>query len=368
MMGPKRYKSWARGHRNAAKVFDPVEQQMYGAYQPQLGAIDREREVRRAYYDRLMKNLGGFAGALAPLLGGGQGAMNSLYGQGANTMSGGGTGFGALLDADQAANAAAGNMTLDAIDSPAELQGGEAGDVLAGVAGWIPSTMMKETGSAWGDRMANFPKEAGLQANLMMKDLLKQAQEEDTQFSGRIQDVIAGMAGDRVKLRQGAAADKAAAADARRQWYLKLAALELSRGNAKRADEYLRLANQREGRYAAKDKGLDPNGNLLPGFRRNPKTGVVEKIPSSGKGKTPDWGKIQKDMANDIDDLYDEVPNPNPLVGGVLKQPFTYKKAFGFLWSKYSGMVKNKARLRKLIEQILATNGFKKAPASAGPD
>jgi hypothetical protein len=387
MMG-KRYPGWARRHPNAAKVFDPVEQQMYGAYQPELSAIDRERETRRSYYDRLMRNLGGFAGAIAPLLSGGPGAMRDLYGQGANTMTAGGTGYGAVLNADQAANAAAGNTVLDAINSPAQLQGGDAGGVLAGAAGWIPATMMNETGGAWGDRMANFPKEAGLQANLMMKDLLRQAAEEDASFSGKIQDVIAGMAGDRSKLRQGMAADKAAAADAQREWYLKLAALEMSRGNAKRANEYLRLANQREKRYTSKDKGLDVDGNPLPGYRVNPKTGKVEKIPGGGKKGssastvpgTPAYrakalanvGKAQPNMEKDIAAMIKpaDLTQPGTQLGDTIKP--SYKQGYSQLWGKYKYLAVTpaaKKALQQAIRRLLAAAGIYPdgSPTPPGP-
>jgi hypothetical protein len=218
----------------------------------------------------------------------------------------------------------------------------------------------------------------------MMKDLLKQAQEEDTQFSGRIQDVIAGMAGDRVKLRQGAAADKAASTDARREWYLKLAALELSRGNAKRADEYLRLANQREGRYTAKDRGLDPDGNPLPGYRVNPKTGRVEKIPG-GKGSSAstvpgtsayrakalaDVGKAQAKIEKDIAGMIRpaDLTRPGTQLGDTVKPP--YKQAYTQLWQKYAYLAVTpaaKKALQQAIRRLLAAAGIYPRDGGKGP-
>jgi hypothetical protein len=352
---------WARKHPTAARSFSPIENQIYSEYQPQLSAMSRERDVQRRYYDRLMQNLGGFAGALGPLLGGIPGAVRGAYDQGANTMTAGGEGYGGVLNADQAANAAAGNQLLGAIDSPAHLEGGDAGGVLAGYAGWIPSTMMKETGAAWADRAGNFPKEAGLQANLMMKDLLRQASESDQEFSGRINDVLSGLPGARADLFQQRREARGQARDDRRDWYLKLAALEMSRGNADRANQYLKLANQRENRYANKDMGFNAQGGLLPGYKMGPNGPV--KIGAGKKPKVVDWGDIQADIADE--DLTVRGADPNKPWAGEIDLPMDYKTAYQTLWAKYSGMVKDKKRLRRLINKILRAKGIVKPPANS---
>lgn len=368
-MGPKRYAKWARNHPTAARTFNSVDQEIYGAYQPELAAIDRERKTRQDYYGRLMKNLGGFTSALGPMLSGIPGAIQGSANQSGDTMTYGANSYGNMLNADQAANAAAGNVTLDAINSPAQLAGGDAGSVLAGYAGWIPSTMMKEQGAAWSDRAKNFPKEAALQSNLMMRDLLRGAQEDDKGFSGQITDVLSGLAGDRVKLGREKQDARYEAQDRQREWYLKMAALEMSRGNAARADQYLKLANQREYRYENKDRGYDVNGNLLPGFKMGPNGPV--KIGTPKKPKTVDWGGIQNDMADE--GLSTKGTDPaRPWSTTQIDLPMDYKTAYQTLWAKYSGMVKDKKRLRRLINKILKSKGIVKSnpnmiPGKMGP-
>src|SRR3990167_6298672 len=112
----KRYAQWARRHPTAARAFDPLDQEIYGAYQPELAAIDRERKARQEYYGRLMKNLGGFTSALGPMLSGIPGAIQGSANQAGDTMTYGAGAYGNMLNADQAANAAQANETLAAIN------------------------------------------------------------------------------------------------------------------------------------------------------------------------------------------------------------------------------------------------------------
>src|SRR3990167_8848885 len=242
-------------------------------------------------------------------------------------------------------------------------QGENMGNVLYGVGGFLLAQSLTEAGASFGAQAAlepSFAQRIGqLEAGNVHREGLK-GLDEFTQALVEARSQKPTMIQDLIAQRKGLAADER---DAQRDWYLKLAALEMSRGNNARAEEYLRLAQGKEQRYTAKDKGTDVSGNPLPGYRRNPKTGKVEKIPKNEQ-ETPDWGDIQANMAEDADDFFSEVPNPDPYGSGTVKKQFTYKEAYQALWAKYSGKVKNKGRLRRLINQILKAKGFKKTTAA----
>lgn len=300
-MGRKKYERWARNHRGAARAFDPVEQGLYGMYKPQLDMMSRQREMEREYYDRLSRNLSGFTQALGGLLAGGGDAMRGLYNDGANSMTYSAGAYGQGLNADQAAVAGANNQVLGAIGAPegAMQSGGDAGGVLAGVAGWLPSTMMGEQGQAWGERMDHFPQEAALQANLMMKDIIRQAAEADKEWSGKVSDVLSGMGASRMDM-QDRLLSRKSAAQKERLAYLKFQSDQAYRaylqakgeGDMKRADEYLKIAQDTNRRLINESAGLDYYGN--------PK----KEKPSEKSGPSrSDRSIAQKDIQESSEDI-----------------------------------------------------------------
>ena len=165
--------------------------------------------------------------------------------------------------------------------------------------------------------------------------------------------------------------------DDKRDWYLAQAKLAMSQGNYERANAYYALSVQRENRYAQssartaarlenKDRGLDINGNLLPGFKVG-KNGKVVKVKSPSSSDGPDWGDIQHDISNDTDDLTKEIDDPNAIVPGQkVKVNMGYDEAFRILFGRYSGMVKDKVRLKKMIKKVLASKGIKPKKSSIG--
>ena len=145
-----------------------------------------------------------------------------------------------------------------------------------------------------------------------------------------------------------------------RDWYLQQAAIADRMGDNSRSNEYLRLAREREQRMINQSRGLDIYGAPLPGYKI--KGGQVIKIPKAGAGKTVDWGKLQKDIATEDITIKETIPGKTVL--GVeypseeVERKMTYREAFDYLMSVYSGMVKNKGRLKKLIRRVLKTKGL----------
>ena len=276
------YNQWARNHANASRVFDPVEQQMYGTYKPQLDAINYERQKAEAAQRRRMGDLAGFTQAIMGMLGEISPAVRGAYGEGAETMSAGGEGYGGVLNQNMRDNAAQGNSLLEVLGSGQRLEGGDAGSVLAGVAGWLPAEMMKTQGQAYGDMFAQMPKEASFQAQLQMKQLLAEAAETDEDFSAQIKDVLSGMGATRedflaqrreMNLAQQEYKLKQIESD--RDFWLQQQALYLQQGKMKLAQQAEKRAQQAQQRYNYESQGRDSNGDPMPGYTVNPKTGTL---------------------------------------------------------------------------------------------
>lgn len=389
------YQKWARNHGAAARVFNPVEQQVYSMFQPQLTAIDTERKNRQDYYKRLMGDLTGFTTALMGMLGGIGPAIGGAYSQGADTVRASGEGYGSVQDATMAANAAQGNEVLANIDAPEGqmLSGGESGDVLAGLGGWIPETLLRQQGGAYAEAAGQLPKTASIEAQLTMKDLLQQAQDEEDEFSSQVLSVLQGLPGARQELRD-AQMDRVAdqqdfALDqlkAERDWYMKQAYLALAQGDRERANQYLELANQRETRIQNEQAGLSPTGEVLPDYYRDAQGRIVPKgykynnkgilvrtkTPGSGGGKdTPAdlAGADQKVVSQYQDDIDRYIKgnlikeNPRPPFNPILP---SYEEAFQTLWARFKNLVKTaKGRtiLKNAIIAALRAQGITKAPA-----
>jgi len=273
------YNQWARNHANAAKVFDPVEQQVYGTVKPQLDAINYERQKAEAAARRRMGDLAGFTQAIMGMLGEISPAVRGAYGEGSETMRAGGTGFGDVLNTNMAANAAQGNTLLDVLGAPEgqKLQGGDAGSVLAGVAGWLPADMMAKQGEAYGKMFAEMPKEASFQAQLEMKKLLADAAQTDDDFSQEIMGVLGGLPNIREELKQQRIAQnldkqkmRLAQLEEEHDYYMKQQALLLSQGRYKLAKEAGARAERAQRRYEYESQGRDYEGNLKPGYAEAP--------------------------------------------------------------------------------------------------
>lgn len=327
-MGPKRYTQWLRNHPNAGRVFNPVDQQIYGQVAPQLQQLEYERKQREAFNQRRMHDLAGFTQAVMGMLGEIAPAIRGAYGEGAQTMESGGTGYGDVLNQALGANAAAGNSLLDVLGAPegAQIQGGDAGGVLAGLAGWVPATMMGEQGKAYGDAAAQLPKTASITSQMEMRSLLAQAQQDDEDFRQQIQGVLSGLPGARQDLLQQRAAQNQAQVEFRmkkladeRDWWLKKQALYISQGRLDLARQAEKRAQSVERRMTMETAGRDAWGDPMPGYTVDPRTGGlippgykvdkqgnVVKVGSSGGGAKFTPGQVQ-DQITKVDASKDDI-------------------------------------------------------------
>lgn len=389
------YDRWARNHATAAKVFDPVEQQMYGMYKPQLDAINYERQKAEAAGRRRMGDLAGFTQAIMGMLGEISPAVRGAYGEGAETMRAGGSGYGDLLNVDMGRTAAAGNTLLDVLGSGQRVEGGDAGSVLAGMAGWLPAEMLQKQGAAYGDMFAQLPKEASFQAQLEMKNLLADAAQTDDDFSNEILGILNGMPSTRVDLQNQRREQKLAQQEYKlkqlseeRDFWLKRQALLLSQGKLKLAQQAERRAQQAQQRYNYESQGRDSNGDPMPGYTVNPKTGllippdyhidkngnVVKDSSSSSRRKfTPSQAaSMIETIEGKREDIHADIVAAvqagqwTPTSGDLKGR----RKLGQQIFEKYkhlAGTPTAKKRLRKLIAEVLA-KATKMGPPAPGGD
>ena len=310
------------------------------------------------------------------------GVVQGIYGTAGESISGLAKGFSGEMQGIANAQAAEQTNMLSGTGQEGAVrnQGENMGNVMYGVQGYNPATTLGTQGAA-------FASDAALQPAFAMGEAGRRASELYEDGLGGLSDFameLAKLEGERPLFERELMAERRALRDeeqqrtwaaqdrkqeqleSEREWFLKMAAYYNAIGDDKRAQQYLDLARQREKRMRNSSAGLDANGNPKPGYRTNPKTGRVEKVPTpKKKGSTAaKWGELQQDMADDVEGFVEEVRNPDPYVGGTIEQKIPRAEAYARLWNKYSGLVRNKGRLKRLINQILDRAGFPKPGAS----
>jgi hypothetical protein len=393
--GVKPQQFYAR-HPVASKTFDPVEGQLYGLIQPQLTGIAHERQMAADLWNRRMQNLTGFSAALMPYLQQVPGNINAPYIGGADAVESASGGFGQRLNDDTAGQASKANDVLGSINAPAgQMQsGGDPGGVLAGMGG-MEAALMRASGAKFANAAAQLPKTASLEQLQAMKDLQNKAGEADAGFSSDILQVLQGLPAARAQIQKQATSDrldqqKAALAQIKFEadQHYKNAMLALYSGDRKRYAAELKLAQQKENRYAQASAGLLPDGNPRPGYHLdpsgtvakdgwhiNPQTGIPVKDKSPGtKGsaaKTSPGAKDVRTVAqyqDDIDRYISKLGHEaDPAEAASRGVPAfstvypDYKTAYARLWARFKNTVstpKGQAALKAAIIAALAAAGI----------
>lgn len=384
---------WAAAHPNAAKVFDPAEQAVYSAVAPQLSAIAFERKRTAENNARMLRDLGQFTAALAPYLSRVGPDIRNTYGQGAAGIQAAGTGYGSVLNQQQAALAGGANETLNAIGAPSgqQVQGGDAGGVLAGLAGWIPSVMMQQQGAGLGAAADQLPYTSSLESQIQGKHMLDQAQQDDQGFSQKVLEIMQQIPGLRTQAanaaaKQGLDAAKFAQSQAKFEsdQHYKNAMLALYQGDRKRYASELKLAQQKADVAANATMGLDAAGNPKPGYHleggqvvkdgwKLGPNGIPKKVPTpksgtKGAALTPNarasnmntvLGKEKDITKTDLPALAKQtgyaalLKQPNPAPKEVARLQKSMARA---LWVRYAPLAATpeaKRALRSMIARLV---------------
>jgi hypothetical protein len=371
-----------------------VDVRLDAEFNPLMEALLFERKQNQDYNSRLMHDLGGFTNAVMGRLGGIAPQIGNAYAGAAGAQGAMGDGYGAILNRDQAADAGRVNDVLGTIGAPEgqKLSGGDAGGVLAGLAGWIPSQMLQSQGDALAGAAANLPNNASIQAQIEMHKLLGQAKEEDSEFGEQVRQLLAKKPGLRAEIQASITKDNLAVQKMQldqfnddRNYWLKMQAYYQSVGKLKLSQQAAKRAQQAENRYANASAGLDAWGNVAPGYVRQPDGTIVKRYkpaaPAKGKGAaglTPNAkSEILQRVLNQEDDIVKKaLPNigkssgldklltgMGPPVPAKLKA--ARAKAIKLLWERYSGAAttpESKKALRKMLTRIVRDY----APTSGG--
>lgn len=330
------------------------------------------------------------------------GLVSQIYGTAGDDIVGYAKGFSGQLQGIATADAAQQTRMLSGTGQEGAVrnQGENMGNVLYGAGGVIPGRSMKETGAAFASQAALEPAYAARIGQLKASEAYQEGLSGLDQFTEAITDAR----GQRLEIEQdllGQRQDtidaeyKAANAERDRQWkilkderdyYLRQQYLALARGDKKRAAEYLKLAQIREQRMkdtqeriAANTKGLDENGNLLPGFKRDA-SGRIVKITAKPKTKTETPAQKAAAARKEREDEFREIRVQAIDEAGKLVTPATltspekrppYQVAFRKLWNLYKdwlrfagpgGQAKMRSRLTKMIHDALVEAGFQATP------
>ena len=298
----KNFATWARNHPNAAKAFDPVAQQLYSGYHPQISALQQMKKDMDASYAAKYQNLATVVAGLLGDLGKIPGMVSEPYTQGANAMSAAGTGYGNLLNTDAGATAATDNAKLAQLGSGQTVQGGtDSGNALAGMAGWLPASMMNTQGAAFTKEAQGLPQVAQQQALALAKQFMDQQTQDTSDWQNQMQSLVSGIPGDYSKAQasyQSASLaqqkqDLAQATADEDYWY-KQAQIQLAGGRidlAKQSGARARAAAQRAGdtqkRLDLGTQGSHMNGNPKPGYAWNKTHTAIIKDPKANPSMNP---------------------------------------------------------------------------------
>lgn len=371
--------------RPRAPVADPLDAQVRSEFAPLLQAILFERQQKRDYNSRLMHDLGGFTNAVMGKLGGISPMISKAYDAAAAAQGAFGSGYGASFNAAQAADAGRINDVLKTIGAPEGQQasGGDAGAVLAGLGGWIPSQMLSTQGGALAGAAAHLPENASVQAQIELNRLMGQAKEDDDAFGNEVTALLSKVPGLKAELREQATKENLAKQKMRldqinddRNYWLKMQAYYMSIGKLKLAQQAEKRSQMAEQRYAYETQGRDAYGNVAPNYRQLPNGQIVPRYkPSAPRGAkggatlTPNAkAEILQSTLNQEDDIVKKALPGIAKTSGLDKlltamgPPVPKKlaaarqKAAKALWERYSGRAitpESKRALRKMIARVI---------------
>ncbi|GIV03986.1 MAG: hypothetical protein KatS3mg015_2816 [Fimbriimonadales bacterium] len=307
------------------------------------------------------------------------GRIQGLYQTAGSDIAGYAKGFGGEIAQIAAQDAAEQQNMLSGTGQEGAVRNEGAGmsDVLYGAYGWSPAKKFAETGAAYASDAALQPAFATQFAAQEAWNLHQEGLGNLVEFAKAIAEARAGkpalvqeLLDRRLKL-QYEREDRALARKKwEMDWFLKMAAYYNMIGDNKRADFYMKRAMMA-------DRGLTVDGAPRPGYHIDPNSGMVVKdgwhhvrrggrwVPerdSSSTKRDDLWGDIQRDMASESFTITEVTP-PTVIAGVTVPgervtRKMTYKEAFAYLWNKYSGLVKNKGRLRRLIDKVLRNAGI----------
>lgn len=320
------------------------------------------------------------------------GRIQSIYGNAASDIGGLAQAFsGSLRDTATAEAANQQRMLSGTGQEGAVRNEGEAmGNVTYGLGGYIPARSLTEAGAAFGAQAALEPSFAARIGQDKASELYREGLGGLDEFSRAMNEVRTGQFDVEQELLSGrydalndARSSALKASDSaykrlkdERDFLVKQAYLALAQGDRARSNEYLALAREKESRMANQAKGLDAEGNVLPGYTLDANGDVVKidkkktAAASTNRKKArqereDEFLKMQQELPKDIADL--AIEDKNPFTGATTRKLPSYQVAFRKLMEKYKyllrygtagGQQKLRKRITDAIEAALAAEGI----------
>lgn len=337
---------WAK--MRAREIINAQVKAIQQAKQMYQDEINADADEQRGKYDQLARGLQAmnFPGQIQSIFGGAAGSIEGMAGA---------MGAGQAAQTDAQAGALQNMVSGTGQEGSMASMGGILGDVTGGMYGEIPGQAFGDSGKAFAAQAALEP---GLALQIGYGDVETSRREQMKglkDFMLQIAEARSGQPGLRMELASARREELAGERDAEREWRLKLAAMYLSQGKFKLAQQQMDLANRRHKLNVRKQtvaekkaQGLGPTGKPLP---QDPK-------------KAPDIPAIRQDISQDAAEMFDVVQTPgaNPWDDPVEStKPWAYEKAFKTLWARYKGSMPGK-KLRRVINEVLIAAGIVPPP------
>ena len=213
--------------------------------------------------------------------------IQGIYGSAGRDIAGLAQGFAGSIRDTAAADAAAQTRMVSGTGQEGAVrnEGTGMGDVIYGVGGWIPGQTMGQAGAA---AAADAARQPGFMLEQRVGDAQK-ALNEGLQSGGQSfldaitkvnlgkTDIASGLYKQKVDTQLAAMKFEADKANDDRTYWLKMQALYLSQKKTKLAADAAKRAAAAEKRYANATMGRDAEGNVAPGFVQRPDGTIVKR-------------------------------------------------------------------------------------------
>jgi hypothetical protein len=326
--------------------------------------------------------------------------IQGVFSNAGHDVAGYGAGFSGEMRQQADASAAETINMLGGDATGVRNEGENMGNVIHGVGGYIPASTLAAQGAAYGADAAMQPgfmlQQGLLEAERGLSESLAENPFLDAMMEARLQKTEISESFRSARLKQMADARDFAFDKYKsdRDYALKMMVYYAERRQDKLANYWKKRAHQldvqQERRYEMENRGLDAEGNLLPGFYQDDqgrvlkdgtminKKGQVVKIPTASSSKPKGEKGMTPNQKNDIlnrtlqqqVDMKDVIPDLAQQHGWIdilsFMGPLTPKqqkaklaarsKVAKALWERFSPVAQTsqaKAALRKMISRLL---------------
>lgn len=296
--------------------------------------------------------------------------IQGIYQSAGQDVAGFGQGF-AGQTREIADKSAAETINLLGGDATGVRNEGEAmGNVTYGMGGFIPSAELAAQGAA-------FASDAALQPGFMLQQGLSDSERflheglAENPFLDAIletklqkQELKSNLREQKIEINMKAQEQRLDQMENDRKYWLAMQAMYLDQKKYKLAAQAEKRAQQAQRRYDQEARGMTPDGEVAPGFYRDPKTGRIvqngyrpDGTRISTKGDTPKKGSrlTANEQQAQLERVYKAEDDIRELAGNLARE---------FGWTPSAGAKASKAKRNRIAAAIRQRYGWVTTPAS----